>query len=30
LWLKLAEIDKDNDTVKSGLEWVKNRLQKLK
>lgn len=29
-WLRLAEIDKDNETIKNGLDWVKNRLQKLK
>lgn len=29
-WLKLAEADKENETIKNGLDWVKNRLQKLK
>jgi tetratricopeptide (TPR) repeat protein len=29
-WAKLAEQNSENDTVKNGLEWVKNRLAKLK
>ncbi len=29
-WQRLADIDKDYEAVKQGLEWTKNRLQKLK
>lgn len=29
-WLKLAELDKADQTVQQGLTWVENRLQKLK
>lgn len=29
-WLKLAEADQTNETIKNGLDWVKNRLLKLK
>ncbi len=29
-WQLLAEQNKENETVKNGLQWVKNKLQKLK